>query len=653
MLGVLCALLLSFLAMRAGALVLKAFKPELDPAEAIGLSGLFGLGITGLLILFIGLVPAGRPLQFVPILLAVGVLAVLGGKHLLTQLKFAPHVRSWLAYFVVMLFFIAVIGVLAPSDMRDWDSLAYHLAVPKMWVQSGRIGFVPGIHHSNFPMTADMLSVWAMTIGDSQTAAKAFTLCWTIFGCVTLFGLARRWYGPKSAWWASLAFIGCPVVLWESGTAYVDVPHGLFCGLAVLYLADALKSRDKASWILSGLALGFAMGTKHTGLQTLAAVIVAGTVTGLLLRRNEDPERQETSGGKAFSPLKGVLIVSALALAIASPWYIKSIAYTGNPVYPFFFKQLGGKYWDTWRSEIYTNEQKSFGVGSSPVSLGHAVLGLAYQPGRYVNPGQTEGRGFPTGSIGFAALLAGLVWCSSGGAGKREKVVLAAVGLSLLMWFVLSQQSRYLTSIVVPLAVLAAGAVEKLKFGRIVAAGLALQAAYSGWMLWTTQTEAQLPVVTGQISREEYQAKAVPFYLPAQTINKLPDPVKVALYDEVFGYFLDKPYMWGNPGHSTLIPYESSNTPEQWVGAMKSLGFTHAYANMNRNMIGPAVLQRWQEAMGDKPYTAEEEAQMRNNPDLWWRVLFAGAVHKGLLKPVAAFPEGAVSPQSVLFEFER
>ncbi|MBS1712729.1 MAG: glycosyltransferase family 39 protein [Armatimonadetes bacterium] len=646
--GLLFALVLSAAMAAVGTSFLSRKAPGLGPWERTGVGGALGLAFLGLLVFLAGLLPNG-----VTIALWLGplILLALEARHLRKGLEGLPRGLGGRKVLLLAPFLILILAaVLAPSDMRDWDSLAYHFAVPKIWLQVGRIIAVPGIHHSNFPMTADMLYLYGLTVG-GETGAKAFNLCWYLLGCAAVFGIARRWYGDspnfgKAGWWALFAFAGCPVVLWEAGTGYIDIPHGLFAGLAVLYAADALRFADRKFWILSGLCLGFAMGTKHTGLQTLIAALAVAWTVAFLTRKKPDP-----ADGQGFCPWRGTAILAGIAVLVAAPWYAKSIALTGSPVYPFFYKQLGGRDWDEWRTKIYTEEQKSFGVGTSPQALGHAVLGLAYQPGRYVNPDQTHGGGFPTGSIGFVAILAGLLWASSGRAEGRERAVLAVVGVGFVFWFFLSQQSRYLTSVVVPLGVLAGGAVARLTLGRVLAVGVVLQAAYSAAMLYMTQSVDQLRVVLGQIDREQYQTLTVPFYGPSKTINALQGDVKIALYDEVFGFYLDKPYFWANPGHSTLIPYESLADGNALAAEMRRLGFTHAYVNLA--LVDPEFRARWQAAMGDRPYADDERDALRQDPNLWWRYLFADAVRSGSIRPVATFPKGSDRPRSVLFSVER
>ena len=618
MLGILWTALFSLVAVFAGRTLIARWTEGLDPAERFGLSGLVGLGFAGLATLLLGLLPGGLSFAFYVVAALFLVLAALAAK--------AGALREWrlrsqgpydlLAFgALTVIGLLALVAVLAPSLSLDWDTIAYHLAVPKIWLQRGQIDYVQGIHHSNFPSTMEMLFMWGLKWG-GQSGAKAFSLMVFVFGCLAVFGLARRWYGRSAGWWAALGFAGMPVVAWESGTGYIDVAHGLYATLAILYAFDGLRRNAdlKHPLVLSGLSLGFALGTKYTGLQILIALIVVLALAALI----QDGFR---------AAVRAKLTVGLIAVAIACPWYIKTAVYTGNPVYPFFFNVLGGKDWDAWRASVYADEQKSFGVGSGAANIGHAVFGLAYQPGRYTNPRQHEGGGFPTGAIGFAALLAGVCAATCGRLRREERLVLAVVGVGFLIWFVLSQQSRYLTSLAVPLAVLGAGQVSRVRWGPVVAAGFVLQVAVTVYMVKGFQTDLQLEVVSGRLSGDEYLTRYMSSFWPAaKVINDLPEGSKFALYDEVFGFYLDKPYFWANPGHSMLIPYESLETGEQYAEAMRALGFTHVYLNLAYSD------QRFRDALdGTRPYTPEEWKAMSPDLNLKWRLLLADAVNKGLI----------------------
>jgi hypothetical protein len=573
-----------------------------------------------LLTLLIGLLPNGLGFALYVVVAAfvgAAVLAVRGGflQDLRPRTQGVYDVLAVAALAIIGL--LALVAVLAPSLSTDWDSIAYHLAVPKLWLEAGQVTYIQGIHHSNFPSTMEMLFVWGLDWG-GQSGAKAFSLMVYVFGCLALFGLARRWYCRSAGWWAAIGFAGIPVVAWESGTAYIDVAHGLYAALGTVYAAQAFarESEQKSALVLSGICLGFALGTKYTGLQALVAVAVVVGLAGLLQ-------------SDFRLAVRAKLTIALIAILIACPWYIKTFANTGNPVYPFFYSVLGGSDWDEWRAEIYKNEQHSFGVGTSPTDFGHAVLGLAYQPGRYTNPRQDEGGGFPTGAIGFACLLAGVCAATCGRLRREERLVLAVVGLGFLTWFFLSQQSRYLTMLAIPLAVLGAGQVSRVKWGPVVATGFALQSAATSWLVYRFQGQIQLDVVTGKVTAEQYLEDYLPFYRAAEKINSLPVGSKVALYDEVFGFYLDAPYFWANPGHSMLIPYESLENGEQFIQAMRDLGFTHIYLNM------AYADQRFRDALdGTSPYSPQEWERMSQDLNLKWKLLVAEAANRQLIREV-------------------
>ncbi len=622
MLGVLITILVTVLCTLAGWTMIQRWSADLDPLERLGLSGMIGLGSLGLLTLFVGLIPGGLKYGLWILLPLFALLMAIRHKESLADFRFKKP-EGWMlggiAVFVLMALF-GLVAVLAPSTMLDWDTIAYHLAVPKLWLQAGQITYVPGIHHSNFPFTFDSLYIWGLKWGD-QAGAKAFSWCAFVLGGMFIAGLARRWSGAAAGGIALMLYSSVPVMVWESGTAYIDGVHGIYATIGIAYAVEAMlaKAAQKLPgtvW-LSALGLGFCLGTKHTGLQVLAGLVF---VLGLfvLIRKQKDG-------------FKRLAVIAAVSVAIAAPWYAKSTVMTGNPVYPFFYGILGGRDWDEWRSMIYTREQKTFGIGSEPQDLGYAVLGLAVQPGRFVNPAQTTGGGFPTGGLGFAVLAGGLILACSGRLKTREKLILGVTGMSLLLWFLLSQQSRYMTIMVLPLAAAVASAWPHLRLRWVVAGAALVQAGCTLWVLKTMQFDTQIQVVTGKIERADYEGQAVGFSRAAERLNQLGPSAKVALYDTVFGYYLDIPYFWANPGHSMYIPYETVSNGSEYADALMERDFTHVYVSLSSSP------QRFLDAIGmsesrPEPYTEAEREEMSKDLDLKWRYLVADAIQSGRLQ---------------------
>lgn len=616
-----------------GIAVFDRWLRPLDPACRLAFGGLIGLGSVGTLTLLLGLLPSGlRWGLFVVAALGLGGIVLLTKRA--TELKATkPEGYEWA--FVAGIGLAAVfglIGALAPSDSLDWDTLAYHLAVPKIWIHDGSIHPISFIHHSNFPLDVDGLYIWGLQWG-GQAGAKAFSTAFLLLGALAVFGMARERYGKWAGWWAALAFATMPVVMWEAGTAYIDVGNGLYVGLGILCLANWASDESASShWpILGGVMLGFAAGSKYNGLQ----IVVAACAAVVLIRRS--------SGG-----FRGALTAGLLALAIASPWYVKNVLWTGNPVYPFFFERFGGKNWNQTSADMYRDEQQSFGVGRTerghdPAAIGEAVLGLAFQPGRYNNPGQTSGLGFPFQALGFAVVAGGLVWCFSGRMRRYEAATIGSIGIAMLMWFFLSQQSRYLIGLAVPLCALLGGAVVRLRAGPVVAAAAAAQGLYSAWLIKTFRTDVQLPVLAGKVTEDQFLS-STPFHEAAKTIDEVCKNGRVALYNEVFGFFLDVPYFWANPGHSTEIPYATLRDGHELALSLKSLGMTHVYLSLD--YMEPGQRRRMIAAMGlgsaPHPYTSEEIrgafADIRNK----WPVLLAQAIESGDLAPIKTFGEQGV-----------
>jgi len=203
------------------------------------------------------------------------------------------------------------------------------------------------------------------------------------------------------------------------------------------------------------------------------------------------------------------------------------------------------------------------------------------------------------------------------------------------------------------------GLVVRLRLGQVVAGLTALQALYSVWLFGTQRYLDQMEVVTGRVSADDYQTKRISFYGASKEINKTVGPTgKVALYDEVFGFLLDVPYMWANPGHSTLIPYDQMSTPDDFVNGLKKLGFTHVYINLSSQVKAREFAQRWVASMAlngvQNPLPSEEAAKLTADWQSKWEVLLAEAAATGKLHfaqsyPAGAFPAGDRFPRGILF----
>lgn len=621
--------LLLLIALCLGALGIGGFiRIKLDPAEAVSVGGAIMLCSAGWIIGVLGAWQASGALANSVLLIALIPCISLLFKQ--EKVPWPLPSRWWLVWALLLAF--PLLKAWSPSDMLDWDTIAYHFAVPKLWLVEGKMTFIPFIHQSNFPGIVDNLFISGLTLG--EPGAKTFTAFYWILGGMWVFGVARRHFGAEAAPWAALAFLSAPLILWSSGSGYIDVAHGLFAAMGMIYAIEAMRHEDKLRWLLlSGFGLGAAMASKYTGLQV--AVVTLFVVAFMTIRTHQ---------WRAIA--KPLTLAGFLALLIACPWYIRTYVNTGNPVYPFFYEQLGGRGWDQWRADIYRNEQQSFGVGRTHANrdfsaVGASVLGLAYQPGRYINPSPSTGGGAPMGATGFALLLGPLAWLCFGGSQHRTAPwppLLAMSGLLLILFFMLSQQVRYIAALAPLWAILLAG-ISVSNWREILRGAITIQATYTVWLLWTTQAENQFRVVTGIVSREEYQHAVVPFSKAAEALDSVVGKQgKVALYNEVFGDFLDIPYVWANPGHSKIIAYQNMQTGADLASGLRQLGFTHAYLSTRDLLPDHRILLT--NALQGQPISKETAKGMNDNLDIKWFRLLCDAIAERELEPIP-LPQGA------------
>ena len=273
------ASVVAILPLGVGGWILRLARQDIQGDFLFGLAGLIGLGTIGTLFGMLFLIPGAVAMwSVILVCMACGISTALWFKGLPKDKE--PSTKSNLIFLVclVALGLIALVGVLTPSTSFDWDSLAYHLAVPQLWIQAKHASSISFIHHSNFPGAVDSWFTVGELIG-GQTAAKTFTWWFTAYGCLAIFGFIKERFNATSAWLCTIAFASIPMVMWESGTAYIDVANGLFAGFGFVFAAQYIEKRERADLILAAVMLSFAAGSKYTGLQ---AIFIASLVVLLL-----------------------------------------------------------------------------------------------------------------------------------------------------------------------------------------------------------------------------------------------------------------------------------------------------------------------------------------------------------------------------------
>lgn len=544
-----------------------ALKADFSRTEKLLIDTSLGLGCLSLVSFLLGIFQlygkGHKYILIIPILLALpqipGVLCDFGG-IIARIVKNRPSLLSIFTGILLFALFAAVLfPALAPPSCSDWDSLAYHLSIPKLFIQHGGIYYIDFSSHSNFPFLMEMLYVFPLWFG-SAVGAKLMHLWMGVLLIAAVAVLTRKHFNPKAAPLAVIACAGMPILLWEATTAYIDLATALYTVLSIHLLLDYLDERKRPYLIASAIAAGFAASTKMTALSLFALIPI-----WLFLQSS-------TRFSLRSLPWKRGLMFVGIAALVCSPWYIKSFVYTGNPVYPFFYSIFGGRGWNAALADQYSTLQAHFGMGHDiRKNFFYLPWDLAFNSEKFYDT-----KGLFIGPILLA--LVPLLFLLRNASKKLIGLTLFFL-TQMLIWFMLSQQSRYLIPNFAIASVLIGAISYSDKRYRVTRSALMLcfvLTAFFGILTLYPQDQSTYSYVCGNETREQYLERTLGIYSAQEWINEtLPGSVKVALYGDTRGFYLDRDYVWADPGHNTVFSVKIDSVDEL-IRCLHSRGVTHA-----------------------------------------------------------------------------
>jgi uncharacterized membrane protein len=454
---------------------------------------------------------------------------------------------AWVSIFLVAASFLYS---LAPP--LKWDSLVYHLELPRQYLSSGRIEFLPDNSFIGYPQLAEMVFTWAMGLRAGTTAA---TVGWFIgvIGLLGVGGFAGRIFGERSAFLAPAFLLSGVSISQGLSWAYVDLWVLLFGLCVVISLESFARSRNRSWILLGGIFAGFSISTKYTG----GVVILLG---GLLLfvdwlstsrlsqSQSSEPNHSREPGanyqGDKFNFI-WIVIFALIATVVFLPWIFKNITLTQSPVYPFLFP---GRGFDELRLSFYTGDGTAQGIiDDLLIPLNATILGV-------------EGKvGYNT-SIGplLLALIPGIAVGSSY-FDKAEKDTIKrfltmAIG-AWIIWAIASHisgplsRTRHYFGIFPVFALLASAGFEalskikvsKIRIGRLVASMVVLSLSLTALLeVFSYSSKNPHRVLLGFQSRNDYIAQELGWFSPVMdSVNELPAGSRVQFLWEARGYYCE------------------------------------------------------------------------------------------------------------------
>jgi hypothetical protein len=215
----------------------------------------------------------------------------------------------------------------------------------KVFLETGRITFLPDIINANSPFTGEMLFILGQAF-DSDTFARLIHLFYTVIWLLAAFCLAQRWAGKVLAWLTVAVLLSVPLLPFWANMASTDLIWVAYELLSLFALLIWRERRQPGWLVLGGLLMGWALGSKYLALGGWG-------VWGLWLLAQSGWRRWKEA-------LVNGAIFGGIALLVGSPWYLKNWFFAGNPIFPFVW---GGPGWDATRLNLTRDFVYSFGEG--------------------------------------------------------------------------------------------------------------------------------------------------------------------------------------------------------------------------------------------------------------------------------------------------
>ncbi len=521
----------------------------------------FFLGIGGLLHRWILILPplvfvAAAPSDFVIILTSIV-------KKTAAFHRGAPTLSRIIASSTVIFFILYLPSALTPPVHPD--ALVYQLAAPKIYMQSGRIIFLPDNFRASLPSGVNMLFTLGLVLR-GYALAQLFHLALGFLSSLALYAVGKHRFGASAGLWAAFIFSSLYIVSLVAPQAMTELGCVLFAVLAFDYLYSWRDSNAAGEFIMSALFCGFALTTRYQAALWLACL--AGMIFISDITRRAQP---------AKTVLRPILYI-AIAVAVLSPWMIRNAADTGNPFFPVFNTFFGNRYYDAGSGMWMIS-----GV-PGPTSLADGMRRFFLFPWLAVSHGFSADTGFgPPASPVFLALLPALIFFRP--LPRYIKNIfffcLPVGAISILMNMVTIRFWLPVEALLcVALGYIASASRRRARaVFYLFAFFAAANALFTFTSLWSGNNSIpkQLSVLIGTTSKDDYIAEQVNAYAAIDTINReLPQKSKVLLgFMTGQGYYLERPYLYGELYNQTYLDWARLRNTGELMRWLLGHGVTH------------------------------------------------------------------------------
>ena len=465
---------------------------------------------------------------------------------------------SWIsiAYGFIIIGVVALIALMASVPPVSRDALTHHLYIPKLYLQKGLIYEIPHIEFSYYPMNLDLLYMIPLYL-KNDILPKFIHFTFALITALMIFRYLKRRINIQYAMLGSLFFLSIPVIVCQSTTVYVDLGLVCFFFAALIYLFKWVEDCFKKKYlVISAVFCGLALGTKYNGL--IGLFLLGFFVPLLYSRLNSD---------KPFFNAKAIwhsVLYIFIALIVFSPWMVRNIVWTGNPLYPLYNTvfnpgtenfEIPGDEDSVVRPRMSHFQIRRDLYGESGLEIALIPLRVFFQ-GKDNDPKYFDGRANPF--LLLLPMFAFLCIRSDTRQIRMEKILMLGFSILFLLFaFVQTDiRIRYFAPIFPPLVILSIFGLRHIRenmldanpqisilfkrvmFFAIIFVMLGLNAKY---MVGRFNYVQPLEYLTGKVCRDDYIQKFRPEYAAMQFANRhlKPEDRILGVYIGNRGYYSD------------------------------------------------------------------------------------------------------------------
>lgn len=183
---------------------------------------------------------------------------------------------TYMLLFLLIIFKLVTISYLAiDKPITDWDAWSnWSLRAKVFYFEQGvnlnknSAYFLGAGGHLDYPLQFPILEAWIYTVlgeWNDQLVKIVFPVYATFF-VVFLYSFFSEKISKLSSLLFVFLFISLPLVSYHGSSAYMDLPLGLYLGMATMLLFNYLKTKKATSLLFVSLLLGATGWIKNEGL---------------------------------------------------------------------------------------------------------------------------------------------------------------------------------------------------------------------------------------------------------------------------------------------------------------------------------------------------------------------------------------------------